>query len=99
MGQKVTQSQLERDLNKRMKDKCLTSPVYRAQLEQYMDLYRQWEDLIAAAEDITTNGGSRRTQIDCLKEARQLQKSMQSILNWLGIDPAEEQKEEENFDL
>ncbi|MCD8354166.1 MAG: hypothetical protein LUC47_07650 [Clostridiales bacterium] len=64
-----------------------------------MDLYRQREDLIAAAEDITANGGSRRTQIDCLKEARQLQKSMQSILHWLGIDPAEEQKEEENFDL
>ncbi|MCD7856834.1 MAG: hypothetical protein LUG55_03370 [Clostridiales bacterium] len=96
---KVTAAQVERDLKKRMGDKCLTSPVYRAQLEQYMELYRQKEDLIAAAEEITANGGSRRTQIDCLKEARQLQKSMQSILNWLGIDPAEEQKEDENFDL
>jgi len=43
---------------------------------------------------------SQKIKIECMKETRQIEKSMQGILKWMGVDPAEEKTEaEENYDL
>ncbi|MCD8198237.1 MAG: hypothetical protein LUE24_13915 [Lachnospiraceae bacterium] len=89
---------IKRDLEKKLEEKSLTSPIYRSQLDQYMKWYDQLENLNRQTE--TLRGGSMRTYIDCLKEARQLQKSMQGILDWLGVVPdAEPDEEQESYDL
>lgn len=88
-------SRIKNDIIAKMEQKGLTSPLYKAQLDQYMIWYTQLTDLnrLAASTD------NQKIKLDCMKEARQLQKSMQGILDWMGIDPNAEEAQEDNFEL
>lgn len=89
-------NQVKQDLESKIELKKLTSPVYRSQLDQYMKWYDQLQNLNRLATELAKDSRGIRAYTECLKEARQLQKAMQGILDWMGIIPAEEETEDDS---
>ncbi|MCD8396103.1 MAG: hypothetical protein LUD12_02760 [Lachnospiraceae bacterium] len=89
-------NKIKSDLQKIMSQKNLTSALYEAQIEQYMAYYDQQQSL----NDVIGNTDNQKIKMECMKEMRQIDKSMLGILKWMGIDPTKQpQEKEESYDL
>lgn len=83
---RVKKADIKQALEDQLRDKQLDGPVYRNQVDQYLAFYDRLRVLnrlsVYKGED-----GSQQVDLEALKEARQVAKSMRDILAFLGLRP------------
>lgn len=84
----VTRKEIKDNLERQLEEKNLTDAVYRSQVAQYMTFHDRLRDLnkMAVSKDET---GAKVLDVDCIKEARLVSRSMREILAFLGLKPPE----------
>ncbi|MCD8384618.1 MAG: hypothetical protein LUC39_06625 [Clostridiales bacterium] len=82
----VTRKQIRENLLRQLEDKGLTDEIYRSQVEQYMFFHARLCDLNKMAVGKDENG-DKTIDLDIIREARQVSKSMREILAFLGLKP------------
>ena len=83
---RVKKADIKQALEDQLREKQLDGPVYRNQVDQYLAFYDRLRVLnrLSVYKD---DDGSQQVDLDALKEARQVAKSMRDILAFLGLRP------------
>ncbi|MCD8208677.1 MAG: hypothetical protein LUD72_12120, partial [Bacteroidales bacterium] len=87
------------ELYKFLSEREMMGPVYKYQVEQYLTFFDRWKNLDEMAKKNFGHPDCEKIYIAASSEARQVQKSMQGILDFIGFTPKSLPPKEENIDL